>query len=67
MRRTKKKEDEALDDELDVLSARSGHSPEAIMGEQGLLAQMTKALGERVLGAELTHHLKTGRSPGGAA
>ena len=35
------------------------------MGEQGLLAQMTKALVERVLGAELTHHLKTGRCPSG--
>ena len=35
------------------------------MGEQGLLAQMTKALVERVLGAELAHHLKTGRGPVG--
>ena len=45
MRRTKTKEDKALDEALDVLIARSGHSPEAIMGEQGLLAQMTKAGG----------------------
>ena len=45
---------------LDALMARHGHSPEAILGEQGLLAQLTKALVERVLGAELTHHLKTG-------
>ncbi len=63
MRRTKTKEDKALDEALDVLIAQTGHSPEAIMGEQGLLAQMTKKLIERVLGAELTHHLKTGRSP----
>lgn len=52
MRRTKTKEDKALDEALDALIARSGHSPEAIMVE-------------RVLGAELTHHLKTGRSPSG--
>ena len=67
MKRTKTKEDKALDEALDMLIARSGHSPEAIMGEQGLLAQLTKALVERVLGAELTHHLKTGRSPAEAA
>jgi len=36
------------------------HSPEVILGNDGLLAQMTKALVERVLGAELAHHLKTG-------
>jgi transposase-like protein len=52
-----------MDQALDVLIAKSGHSPEAIMGDQGLLAQLTKRLVERVLGAELTHHLKTGRSP----
>ncbi len=63
MKRTKTKEAKALDEALDVLIAQSGHTPEAIMGEQGLLAQMTKALIERVLGAELIHHLKTGRSP----
>jgi putative transposase len=48
---------------LDALIAQHGHSPEAIMGEGGLLAQLTRALVERALGAELTHHLKTGRSP----
>ena len=48
---------------LDELIAQHGHSPEAILGERGLLAQLTKALVERVLGAELTHHLKTGRGP----
>ena len=63
MKRPKTKEDKALDEALDVLIAKSGHSPEAIMGDQGLLAQLTKRLVERVLGAELTHHLKTGRSP----
>ena len=63
MKKKPTKEQKQLDEALDVLIARSGHSPEAIMGEQGLLAQLTKALVERVLGAELTHHLKTGRSP----
>ena len=48
---------------LDALLAEHGHSPEAIMGGGGLLAQLTRALVERALGAELTHHLKTGRSP----
>jgi hypothetical protein len=41
MRRPKTKEDKALDQALDVLIAKSGHSPEAIMGDQGLLAQLT--------------------------
>jgi len=39
MRRTKTKEDKALDEALDVLIAQSGHTPEAIMGEQGLQAE----------------------------
>ena len=46
-----------------LVIAKSGHSPEAIMGDQGLLAQLTKRFVERELRAELTHHLKTGRSP----
>lgn len=63
MRKSKTKEDQALEQALDVLIARTGHSPEAIMGADGLLAQLTKSLVERVLGAELTHHLRTGRRP----
>lgn len=51
-----------MDAALDVLIEEHGHSPEAIMGADGLLAQMTKALVERVLGAELTHYLRTGCS-----
>lgn len=31
--------------------------PEDLIGEQGLLKQLTKALVERALQAELTHHL----------
>ena len=57
----------ALNEALDALIEQTGHSPEAILGEGGVLAQMTKALIERVLGAELTHHLKTGRGPAGEA
>lgn len=32
-------------------------SPEDLIGEQGLLKQLTKALVERAMHAELTHHL----------
>ena len=60
----KKSRDEVINVEaLDALIAEHGHSPEAILGKEGLLAQLTKALVERALGAELTYHLKTGRSP----
>ena len=31
--------------------------PEDLIGENGLLKQLTKALLERAMGAELTHHL----------
>jgi hypothetical protein len=44
MRRPKTKEDKALDEALDVLIAKSGHSPEAIMGDKGLLAQLINAM-----------------------
>lgn len=64
MTETKRRDRKKLNEALDVLIEEHGHSPEAIMGEQGLLAQMTKALVERVLGAELTHHLRTGRAAG---
>ena len=52
---------------IDALLAEHGHSPEAIMGAGGLLAQLTRALVERALGAELTHHLRTGRDPAESA
>jgi hypothetical protein len=54
-----------LNQALDALIEQTGHSPEVILGGGGGLAQMTKALVERVLGAELPHQLKTGRNPGG--
>ena len=65
MSKNKSKEEVINVEALDALIAGHGHSPEAILGEVGLLAQLTKALVERALGAELTHHLKTGRSPTG--
>jgi putative transposase len=65
MRKKATKEQEALNQALDALIEQTGHSPEVIMGDGGVLAKLTKALVERVLGAELTHHLKTGCSPGG--
>ena len=34
------------------------HSPEDILGESGLLKQLSKRLIERSLAGELTHHLK---------
>ena len=39
--------------------------PEDILGKEGLLAQLTKAVVERALGAELTHHL--GYAQGGSS
>ena len=33
--------------------------PEDLLGDQGLLQQLTKALVERALEGELTHHLVT--------
>ena len=38
--------------------------PQDILGKEGWLAQLTKAVVERALSAELTHHL--GYAPGGA-
>jgi putative transposase len=42
---------------IDQLLAEHGHRPEEILGNNGLLKQLTKALSERVLEAELTAHL----------
>ena len=49
---------------IDQWLAEHYEGPEDILGKQGLLAQLTKAVVERALGAELTHHL--GYAPGGA-
>ena len=42
---------------IDQLLAEHGHRPEDIVGETGLLKQLTKALLERVMQAEMTNHL----------
>src|SRR6478672_1672999 len=52
------KVDQLLDE---LLQDYSG--PEAVLGEQGLLKQLTKRLVEKALQAELTHHLHLHHSP----
>jgi putative transposase len=48
----------AIDTKLiDQLLAERGHRPEDILGESGLLKELTKALLERAMQAELTGHL----------
>ena len=42
---------------LDQWIAEHYREPDDILGRGGLLAQLTKAVVERALGAELTHHL----------
>jgi putative transposase len=42
---------------IDQLLAEHGRRPEDIAGENGLLKQLTKALLERALEAEMTDHL----------
>jgi len=49
----RKQEDELIDE----LIARNGHSPAAILGQSGLVAQLTQRVVERALAGELTHHL----------
>lgn len=53
----KKKEPNRVNDLLDDLLADC-QSPEDILGESGLLKQLTQRLIERALAGELTHHLR---------
>ena len=46
-----------LDKELIDKLLAGYKGPEDLIGEQGLLKQLTKALVERAMNAELTHHL----------
>ena len=48
--------DELLDQ---LLSHVKGKDAESLLGESGLVGQLKKQLAERMLAAELTHHLKT--------
>ena len=48
---------ETIDEELIDKLLADYKGPEDLIGEQGLLKQLTKALVERAMHAELTHHL----------
>src|SRR5437762_14352005 len=54
---------------LDQILAGGSLKPEDLAGEDGLFRQLKKALMERALGAELTHHLgyEKGAAPAGRA
>ena len=62
----KKKETNRVDELLDELLGETDGSPEAILGEAGLLKQLSQRLVERALDGELTHHLKQVREPDSA-
>src|SRR5262249_60390771 len=47
----------AIQDELLDKLIEGYQKPEDLIGENGLLKQLTKALVERAMNAELTHHL----------
>jgi len=67
MNKTRKAADQvgALDvTGIDQWLAEHYKQPSDIVGKEGLLAQLTKAVVERALSAELTHHL--GYAPGGS-
>jgi putative transposase len=52
---------------IDQLLAQIQHEDaESILGESGPAGQINKQLAERVLAAELTHHLSTETRQGGA-
>src|SRR5438552_18403088 len=53
--------DELLDE---LISQVSGQDAESLLGESGLVGQLKKQLAERMLGAELNHHLVTERAAG---
>ena len=50
--------DELLDQ---ILSQLKGHDAESLLGQSGLVAQLKKQLAERMLSAELGHHLQQER------
>jgi putative transposase len=57
----------ALNDEMLDELLKDYQKPEDLIGENGLLKQLTKALVERALKSELTHHLGYGQNEQGAA
>jgi putative transposase len=54
---TKEKKETKCDDLIDALLEEHGISQEAVLGENGLIAQLKKRVVERALAGELTHHL----------
>ena len=59
----RKKQDPHRNDELLDELLSDCQSPEEILGESGLLKQLTKRLVERALAGELTHHLNPSAAP----
>ena len=59
----KKKETNRVDELLDELLGETDGSPEAILGNSGLLKHLSQRLVERALSGELTHHLKQAQEP----
>jgi hypothetical protein len=54
---TKEKKKTKCDDLIDTLLEKHGISPEAVLGENGLIAQLKKRVVERALAGEPTHPL----------
>ncbi len=56
----------AINDELLEQLLEEYQKPEDLLGEDGILQELKKALVEKALGAELTHHLgyEKGEKPG---
>jgi transposase-like protein len=64
---TKEKKDTSGDELIEALLEKYGRSREAILGENGLLADLKKRVVEKALAGELTHHLgyRPGEKPEG--
>ena len=52
-----KKQDQNTNKLIDQLLAEHYRTPEDLLGQDGLLAQLTRQLVEHALAGELTHHL----------
>lgn len=64
---TREKKDTSGDELIEALLEKYGRSREAILGENGLLADLKKRVVEKALAGELTHHLgyRPGEKPEG--
>ena len=54
---TKEKKETKCDDLIDALLEEHGISQEAVLGENGLIAQLKKRVVERALAGGMTRHL----------